>query len=67
MEQIKTETAYRAAVRRIDELLKVVNNSTPVDDPNYLELNMISDLVAEYEEIYCFERTGIKYIYLRRG
>jgi len=52
MEQIKTETAYRAAMKRIDELLKVVNNSTPVDDPNYLELNMISDLVAEYEEIY---------------
>lgn len=52
MAQIKSEADYRAAMKRIDELLKVVNNSTPVDDPNYLELNMISDLVAEYEEIH---------------
>ena len=25
---------------------------TPVDDPNYLELDMISDMVAEYEDIH---------------
>ncbi len=52
MAQIKSEADYRAAMKRIDELLKVVNNSPPVDAPTYLELNMISDLVAEYEEIY---------------
>ena len=37
-------------MHRIDELLKVVNYSTPIDDPNYLELDMISDMVEEYEE-----------------
>ena len=52
MAQIKNEAAYRAALKRIDELLKVVNDSTPSDDPNYLELDMISDMVAEYEEIH---------------
>jgi HTH-type transcriptional regulator/antitoxin HigA len=52
MAQIKSEAAYRAALKRIDELLKVVNDSTPSDDPNYLELDMISDMVAEYEEIH---------------
>ena len=52
MAQIKSEAAYRAALKRIDELLKVVNDSTPDDDPSYLELDMISDMVAEYEEIH---------------
>ena len=45
MAQIKSEAAYRAAMKRIDELLKVVNDSTPADDPSYLELDMISDMV----------------------
>ena len=52
MAQIKNETAYRAAMKRIDELLKLVNDSTPVDAPNYLELDMISDMVAEYEDVH---------------
>ena len=52
MAQIKSEAAYRAAMKRIDELLKVVNDLTPADDPNYLELDMISDMVAEYEDIH---------------
>ena len=52
MAQVKSEAAYRAALKRIDELLKVVNDSTPDDDPSYLELDMISDMVAEYEEIH---------------
>ena len=52
MAQIKSEVAYRAAMKRIDELLKVVDDTTPVDDPNYLELDMISDMVAEYEDVH---------------
>jgi HTH-type transcriptional regulator/antitoxin HigA len=52
MAQIKSEAAYRAAMKRIDELLKVVNDSTPADDPSYLELDMISDMVAEYEDVH---------------
>lgn len=52
MAQIKSEAAYRAAMNRIEELLPLVNDNTPVDDPNYLELDMISDLVAEYEDIH---------------
>ena len=39
-----------AACERINELLKVVNNDTPADDKNMLELDLISDLVADYEE-----------------
>ena len=52
MAQIKTEAAYRAALKRIDELLPLVNEDTPTDDRNYLELDMISDMVAEYEDIH---------------
>ena len=49
MAQLKNEAAYRVALQRIDELLPLVNDSTPVDDRNYIELDMISDLVEEYE------------------
>ena len=52
MAQIKSEAAYRAAMKRIEKLLPLVNDNTPVDDPNYLELDMISDLVEEYEDIH---------------
>lgn len=50
MAQIKTEAQYKAACDRINKLLKVVNNDTPADDKNLLELDLISDLVADYEE-----------------
>ncbi|MCQ2128231.1 MAG: transcriptional regulator [Bacteroidaceae bacterium] len=49
MAHIKNEAAYQAALKRIDALLPLVNDSTPTDDANYLELDMISDMVEEYE------------------
>ena len=52
MAQIKSEAAYRAALKRIDELLPLVNDDTPTDDKNYLELDMISDMVEEYEDVH---------------
>ena len=52
MAQIKSEEAYRVALERIEELLPLVNDETPANDKNYLELEMISDMVEEYEEIY---------------
>lgn len=52
MTKIKNEIQYRAALQRIDELLKVVNNETPTDDKNFIELDLISDLVADFEEIH---------------
>ena len=50
MAQIKNEKQYKAACERIEELLKVVSNNTPADDKNLLELDMISEMVAEYEK-----------------
>ncbi len=50
MAQIKSDQQYEAACQRIEELLKVVGNDTPADDKNMLELDLLSDLVADYEE-----------------
>ena len=50
MAQIKNEQQYKATCDRINELLKIVGNDTPADDKNMLELDLISDLVADYEE-----------------
>lgn len=50
MAEIKDERQYEAICERIDELLKVVNGSTPSDDKDMVELDMLSDLAADYEE-----------------
>lgn len=52
MAELKNESQYEAMIQRIEELLKVVSNLTPVTDRYYIELDVISDLVAEYEENY---------------
>lgn len=52
MADIKHEFQYEAMIERIEELLKVVNNDTPVTDRHFLELDVISLLVEEYEAKY---------------
>jgi HTH-type transcriptional regulator/antitoxin HigA len=47
---IKNEKQYSVACARIEELLKVVGNETPTDDKNFIELDLLSDLAADYEE-----------------
>ena len=49
---IKNEIQYNAACERIEELLKVVGNDTPTSDKNFIELDLLSDLVADYEEAF---------------
>ena len=44
------EAQYEAMIERIEELLKVVSNETPVTDRYFIELDVISNLVEEYEE-----------------
>ena len=50
MTKINTEKQYDAACKRINELLEIVSNETSEDDPNMIELDLLSDLVADYEE-----------------
>lgn len=53
MAQIKTEKEYRATMARIDELLPLTwQDGTPEDSPENIELELLSELVAEYEDIH---------------
>lgn len=49
---IKSEKEYNAIVERIEELL---SNSENIDNPEskgFVELNLLSDLVVDYEEMH---------------
>ena len=52
MAQLKNEAAYEAAMARIEELLKVVSDDMPLSDPRMAELDMLSELVEEYEDVH---------------
>lgn len=45
-----TKKQYEVASGRIEELLKIVGNETSPNDKNFIELDFLSDLVADYEE-----------------
>ncbi len=47
-----THLEYLKNCERVEELLKVVDNETSIDDKNFIELDFLSDLVADYEEEY---------------
>jgi HTH-type transcriptional regulator/antitoxin HigA len=49
MKKIEDEQQYKLVCGRINELLKVVNGSTPMTDPNMKELTEISLLAEAYE------------------
>ena len=50
MTRIENEIQYRSAMQRINELLEVVTNETPTDDVRSVELVLLSNLVADYED-----------------
>lgn len=52
MVNIKNREQYEKTCERVEELLAVVDNETPVNDKNYVELELLSNLVSEYEEVY---------------
>ena len=49
---IHNEIQYNAIMKRIDELIDVVTDDTPQTDSNYIELDILSDLVEKYEDIH---------------
>jgi len=51
MRQI-TENQYELARRRVEELLPLVDDNTPLDDPKAVELMMMSDIVIDYEKVH---------------
>ena len=48
--RIITENQYKLAQKRVEDLLPLVDDSTPLDDPKAVELTMMSDIVIDYEK-----------------
>ena len=50
MKKIENEEQYNQMVARVEELLPLVDDNTPEDDPNRIELETLSNLVADYSD-----------------
>ena len=50
MTKIENQAQYEWAVKRVEELLPLVKDDTPLNDPNSIELELLSNLVADYSE-----------------
>lgn len=50
MTKLENESQYQWAVARVEQLLPKVNDTTPTDNPDYIELVVLSNLVADYDE-----------------
>jgi HTH-type transcriptional regulator/antitoxin HigA len=47
---IKTNEQYNIVLERIEELLKHSDNIENTEAKGYIELNFLSDMVADYED-----------------
>lgn len=55
-----TKEQYELASARVEELLPLVDESTPLTDRNAVELSLMSDIVIEYEkEHYPIEKATV--------
>ena len=52
MNKIENIQQFEEAEKRIEELLPFISDDTPTDDPNYIELVRLSNMVADYEEVH---------------
>jgi HTH-type transcriptional regulator/antitoxin HigA len=50
MAKIENEIEYDAICQRIEELLPMTDDDTPLTDPKLIELRILSELVIEYED-----------------
>lgn len=50
MAKIESQVQYEWAVKRVEELLPLVTDETPLTDPNSIELELLSNIVADYSE-----------------
>ena len=50
MTKIENKAQYDWAVNRGEELLSLVDDNTPKDDASLIELELLSNLVADYSE-----------------
>lgn len=45
-----SQEQYEFALARVEELLPLVNDNTPANDKNAIELSVMSDIVIAYEK-----------------
>ena len=50
MKRIVTNAEYEAIMTRINELVEIMDDLTPVTDKNMIELDFLTDLVVAYEK-----------------
>lgn len=50
MTKIETEAQYQWALRRVEELFPLVAEDAPENDPLRMELQLLGNLVADYDE-----------------
>ncbi|MDW3645794.1 MAG: helix-turn-helix domain-containing protein [Bacteroidia bacterium] len=56
MKKITDKVSYEKGLARMEDLLKIVGNDTDPQSKEYQELDELSDMVAEYEELnYSFK------------
>ena len=52
LKRVITTPEYEAIMLRIDELVEIVDDNTPQTDRNYIELDILADLVVDYEKAH---------------
>lgn len=52
MAKIENEQQYKVTMERIEELLPMVDDTTPLTDRNLVELKLLSNLIADYDEAH---------------
>lgn len=50
MKRIVNITEYEAIMTRVNELVEMVDDHTPVTDKNFIELDFLTDLIVAYEK-----------------
>ena len=50
MTKIENEMQYHVTLKRVEELMLTLPEDTPADDPRMVELTLLGNLVADYDE-----------------
>lgn len=52
MKLITNKIEYKAIMARVNQLVELVDDNTPKNDKNYIELDILTDLVVAYEKTH---------------
>lgn len=52
MDKIENLQQFEEAVQKVEELLPLISDDMPTDDPNYIEFVRLSNMVADYDEVH---------------